>query len=159
MHIRAMSPEELRDRIIEAGFAGDRASDPDLIVKIIPLVQERMKTLSDFLPKTEFFFHAMSVSLEDFKKVKKSDKEIAEILKQGAQLIKEAGTLESQTLEPLLRDLAMQMEIKPGQLFMALRVAVTGSSVSPPLLESMEVLGLETCTARLNEAADSLLSQ
>ena len=52
-----------------------------------------------------------------------------------------------------MRALADEREMKAGDLFMLLRVAVTGKAVSPPLFESMEVLGRERCLRRLEEAA------
>ena len=54
------------------------------------------------------------------------------------------------------RALAQELELKAGALFMLLRVAVTGRSVSPPLFESMEVLGRERCLRRLDEAVARL---
>ena len=55
-----------------------------------------------------------------------------------------------------MRALAKQLGLKVGQLFMAVRVAVTGSPVSPPLIETMHVLGRETVLARLDTALTAL---
>jgi glutamyl-tRNA synthetase len=51
-----------------------------------------------------------------------------------------------------MRDLADQLGLKAGQLFGILRVAVTGRNISPPLFETMEVIGKETVLARLQQA-------
>jgi glutamyl-tRNA synthetase len=59
-------------------------------------------------------------------------------------------------LEQSMRALAEEIAVKPGDLFMLLRVAVTGKPVSPPLFESMEVLGRERCLSRLTAALDVL---
>ena len=55
-----------------------------------------------------------------------------------------------------MRTLAEDLEMKPGDLFMLLRVACTGRTVSPPLFESMEILGRERCLSRIETAAGRL---
>ncbi|MCH7838286.1 MAG: glutamate--tRNA ligase, partial [Chloroflexi bacterium] len=63
---------------------------------------------------------------------------------------------EHEALEAALRSLAEERGMKAGDLFMLLRVAVTGRPISPPLFESMEVLGRERCLRRIDEAAERL---
>ena len=64
------------------------------------------------------------------------------------------GTCEwtAESIEAALRELPEQLELKPKAVFQAIRVAVTGSTVSPPLFESLELLGRETTLARLSAA-------
>ena len=67
----------------------------------------------------------------------------------------ECEALESwqhETIEQAMRSLAEDLEMKAGDLFMLLRVACTGRAVSPPLFESMEILGRERCLDRLERA-------
>ena len=59
-------------------------------------------------------------------------------------------------LEGLLRPLAEELGLKTGQLFGALRVAVTGQTAAPPLFDTMSVLGKETCLKRIDAALDKL---
>ena len=59
-------------------------------------------------------------------------------------------------LESIMRALADEIGAKPGDLFSLIRVAVTGRKVTPPLFESMEILGKDRCLARLQAAADAL---
>jgi glutamyl-tRNA synthetase len=59
-------------------------------------------------------------------------------------------------MEPPMRALADELGLKTGQLFGILRAAVTGQTVSPPLFECMEVVGRETCLARLKQAEELL---
>ena len=59
-------------------------------------------------------------------------------------------------MEAPLRTLVEELALKPIQLFTAIRVAVTGRTISPPLFETMEVLGRPTTLARLGEAIDRL---
>ncbi len=56
------------------------------------------------------------------------------------------------TLEGLLRPMAPELELTTGQLFGALRVATTGRKAAPPLFDTMAVLGIERCMARLRAA-------
>lgn len=60
--------------------------------------------------------------------------------------------------EEAMRALAEQLGVKPGQLFGAIRVAVTAREVSPPLFQTMEILGKETSLGRIKAAA-TLLEQ
>ena len=61
-------------------------------------------------------------------------------------------------METPLRPLVEELGLKPIQLFTAIRVAVTGRTISPPLFETMEALGRQTALARLSDAIDRLTS-
>ncbi len=61
-----------------------------------------------------------------------------------------------ETTEPPLRALAEELELKPGQLFGIIRMAVTGQAVSPPLFESMEIIGKEKSLTRMVQAIELL---
>jgi len=156
VYIRNMALEELADRMVSGGFI-KRQIPKDLLLKILPLIRERMKTLADFEEKIGYFFDDVTVSFADFKKVKKMDApKISVMLKETADKIEALKTLEKEKIEDLLRQLATEMEVKPGMLFMALRVALTGKSVSPPLLESMEIMGEDLVLTRIRNAAVAL---
>lgn len=114
----------------------------DLIEKTIPLIQERIKKLSDYLPLCEFFFHspgAYEISLDD--KSALIDK-ITERLQglNGWQGVK---------IGEAMQKLAEELGIKNSEFFMILRVAITGKKISPPLNDSMEILGKEEVIDRL----------
>jgi glutamyl-tRNA synthetase len=66
------------------------------------------------------------------------------------------GAFDHTTTEPALRALADELGVKPGQLFGILRVAATGQTVSPPLFETLALLGRETTLVRLDRAAERL---
>jgi glutamyl-tRNA synthetase len=66
----------------------------------------------------------------------------------------EAYTLDE--LEQPIRDLAEEMELKLGQVFGVLRIAITDQKVSPPLIESMEILGEEVTLTRLKKAIETI---
>jgi glutamyl-tRNA synthetase len=59
-------------------------------------------------------------------------------------------------MEPPMRELAAKLGLKPGQLFGAIRVAVSGSTATPPLFQMMEVLGREVSLKRIEQAIERL---
>ncbi len=154
VYIRNLTLEELAGRL-EQGFLG-REVPRDRLLKILPQVQERLKTLSAFPAITDYFFEDVAVSIEDFKKVKKEAPAIAAMPTQAADAFEALGTFEHEKIESLIREMAKAMEVKAGALFMAIRVAITGKGVSPPLIESMEVLGMEESLRRIRNAAEAL---
>ena len=154
-HIRAKHSEELADRDSD-GFLGGREVSREMVLKLLPLVQERMKTLSDFSVLTDYFFGQVSPSIDDFKKAKKmSLQQVSEALDRCAERIEAENRIDAEETEQVIRSLAIEMNVKPGSVFMALRIAVTGRVVSPPLLESMAILGTEECLKRVRAAAQA----
>jgi glutamyl-tRNA synthetase len=79
-----------------------------------------------------------------------------EVLKKTLQTLESIGTWAATDLEAAVRPLTEAMGLKAGPFFSVLRVAVTGRTASPPLFETMEVLGRDRCMARLTEALDRL---
>ncbi len=151
VYIRSLGIEELADKVMETGL-GDMEVGRDQVVKVLPLVQERMKTLTEFSERADFFFKEVATSVESFKKVKLAPGEIARLLERAVPVIEEVGLDAADLLETRLRDLAVECEVKVGQIFMAVRIAVTGKSATPPLIESMAVLGQAECVARIGRA-------
>ena len=118
---------------------------------LLPLVRERLVTLADFEELTSFFYRPISVPLETL--LKKADEAI---VRQQLELTLSAlGSLSSwdhSSLEQAIRALQEQHEWKKSQYFMMVRVAVTGLTATPPLFETMEVLGREETLTRLAQA-------
>lgn len=140
-YIRKMKIEDLQQKIEE--FIGDKY-DKEIVAKTIPLVQERIKKLSDYVPLCEFFF----------KPPKQYDVNLADQKDLLQKISKELERVEEWTADKIgevMVALADQEGIKHGLFFMALRVAVTGRKISPPLNESMEILGKEECVDRIKK--------
>ena len=78
-------------------------------------------------------------------------------LKQAHEVLETLPDFDSESTHKALRSLAEQVELKPGQLFTPVRVALTGQLVSPPLFETMEILGREVVLNRIAQA-EQLLS-
>ncbi|OGK18804.1 glutamate--tRNA ligase [Candidatus Roizmanbacteria bacterium RIFCSPHIGHO2_01_FULL_39_8] len=115
----------------------------DIVIKTIPLIRERIKKLSDYLPLCEFFF-------------KKPDRYDIDLSSKKELLVKVRKELErvkewkADTIGQTMQDMANREKVKTGEFFMTLRIAITGKKISPPLNESMEILGKEECLARLD---------
>lgn len=138
-YIRKLKSKNLELKIQE--FIG-RDYSGDVIEKTTPLVQERMKKLSDFLPLCEFFFKKPNKYEVDLSPKKdllaKIHHKLSEIKNWRADLIGQQMQL-----------LAKELNLKNSEVFMILRVAITGKKISPPLNESMEILGKKECLARI----------
>ncbi|WP_328701952.1 glutamate--tRNA ligase [Aestuariimicrobium ganziense] len=158
-YLRALTSEELAERIVahhvETGGEALSQRDQATLVKAVPLVQERMVLLGDALPKLGFLF-SEGVEVED--EARASLGEDA-----GAVLDAAVGALEAlpewstAEIEAALRAALVDgLGIKPKFAFGPVRVAITGSRVSPPLFESMELLGREASLERLKALRGSL---
>jgi glutamyl-tRNA synthetase len=153
--IRRIDADDLVNRIV--AFFPDRKLDRALVAKIVPLIRERMKKLGDFDEWTDYFWKDdLHLTREAFRRARMPDAEIARVLTACAELLDRQPDVSAARDEPALRDLAGAQKVKVGDLFMALRVAVTGKSATPPLLESMEILGKERSLARVRAAAKFL---
>jgi glutamyl-tRNA synthetase len=158
-YIRGLSPEDLARRLREGPLAGRDDVDDATLRKIVPLVRERMKKLSDFGPLTDFLFaKSVSPSVADMVPKKGTPAATADALEQAAAVLQGAAEWQAGPLEATARQLCDRLGWKPRDFFMPIRVAVTGSPVSPPLFESVEVLGREKTLARLRQAAAMLKS-
>jgi glutamyl-tRNA synthetase len=159
-HVRLLDPDDfarrLQGHLIHAGLIGEQPSEAQLalVAGAAPLVQERVQTLGEGTDMLRFLF----VSDQDFTR---DEAAVAKQLGEQGQSVLAASipALENLTdwstpaIEEALRvELLERLELKPRSAFGPLRVAVTGRQVSPPLFESMELLGRDTTLARLRSA-------
>jgi len=153
--IRRLGADGMVDRIVD--FFPERKFDRALLARIVPLILERMKKLADFDEWTDYFFRKEVVlTREAFRRAKLPATDLARVLTACADRLGERPAIEAKRDEPALRELATALKVKVGDLFMAMRVAVTGRSATPPLLESMEILGRDASIERLRAAAKFL---
>jgi glutamyl-tRNA synthetase len=152
-YIRALPLEELQKRL--QPYLPD--ADPDYLRRIIPLVQERLKRLDEAPALTEFFFRDEleydSALLVAKKHTPEESKAALSRVLDTLSAIEEFGI---ESLENGLRGLVEELGWKTGHLFMAIRVAVTGSTATPPLFETMSVLGKERSLTRIRRAIEKL---
>lgn len=156
-HIRLLPTEELAARIkpfyLRAGYRVDEST----LLAIIPLIRERLVTLDDCLAFGGFFFQETVEPKPEELIAKGLDaKRSAEIARKAYEIFSGLAEISHETAEPPLRELVEELELKPNQVFGILRVAVTGQTVSPPLFESMEVIGKEMVLARVRNAIEIL---
>jgi len=151
-YIRRLSPEALADRLRQAVPLAREIGD-DRLRRTLPLVQERLKRLSDY-PALVGFLFADRVRPDPAELVAKkaTPAETAQALRRAIERLESLADWTAPALEAICRALAEELGWKAGQLFMPMRVAVTGTRVSPPLFESMEILGRERALDRLRTA-------
>jgi glutamyl-tRNA synthetase len=154
-HIRLLSTEDLAARLkpyfTEAGLEVQH----DVLLKITPLIRERLVTLDDCLTFASFFFQEdVEPTPEDLIAKGLDAKGSAEIAKKVYEILASLSDISHQIAEPPLRSYVESSGLSANQVFGILRVAVTGQKVSPPLFESMEVIGREKVLQRLRKAIE-----
>jgi glutamyl-tRNA synthetase len=153
----------LRDLDAEAFFERlrDVPLSDDYLQQVIPLVQERVDTLADFTAYASFFFvgevdfdpKALPKLVAKNRTPPQTAKLFRALLEERLDAISEWS---AESLEQALRVFCESHELSPKELFMPLRIALTGRTATPPLFETMEVLGKERCRWRLRRAMDTL---
>ena len=156
-YIRALGADELTERIVafhtERGD-WDTSIDVDVLRRAVPLVSERMTLLGEALPKLGFLF-ADRVEIEEAARASLPDN-AAEVLDAGIEVL-ETASFDAASIQAGLREkLVDGLGIKPKFAFGPLRVGLTGAKVSPPLFESMEILGREETLKRLRALRETL---
>jgi glutamyl-tRNA synthetase len=141
VYLRALLPEEYADRLV--AYLRERGYDWDeeLVRRVAPLVQEKIATLGEFPAFARFFFERVPP---------KQPLEDGAVLPAAAKALAEVEPFEAASIEAALRELAEQLGLKPRQAFQPLRLALTGSAVSPGLFESLELLGREESIERIS---------
>jgi glutamyl-tRNA synthetase len=157
VYIREMSDEALADTTLPfLERALGRPADRGLFLRIIPLVKERIKLLSEIVDMADFFFteDEPSYSAETLLAKKYADNPAgaAEALERVAAASEGLDEWSHEAIEAAIRPLADELGVKAGELFGVVRVAVTGKSATPPLFETMEILGRDKTLKRLRAA-------
>jgi glutamyl-tRNA synthetase len=154
--IRALTLDEFLNWSLpflkDAGVITGTDSEVALVKAALPLIQERIVTLSEVPPMLKFLF-TTNFAVEEASVSKISDAPSKDILKRSLAELTPLSTWDHTSIEAALRaSLIEEMGLKPRIAFTALRIATTGSTISPPLFESMELLGKEACLARITGA-------
>jgi glutamyl-tRNA synthetase len=157
VYIRSLSIEDLAKRLAPFFRAAGLEPEPARLLAITPLIQERINTLEEAVEIAGFFFRSGVSPAPDHLVGKNMDAQAsAEAARQAREAISQVETMEPSTLEPRLRALAEKLGLSAGQLFGILRIAVTGQPVSPPLIETMHVLGKTEVVSRIDRAVELL---
>jgi glutamyl-tRNA synthetase len=156
-HIRTMPVAELADRLSAVVEAAGFKLAPGKMAQITPLIQERIKLLNDVLTVADFFFADELAPYDSAELIpKKGDAALAlRVLEKALETLGTAAFTHDD-LDAALRSAAESLGIKAGQMFEPVRVAVCGRKNAPPLFATLEVLGRETCLARIEKAISKL---
>jgi glutamyl-tRNA synthetase len=146
VYLRALPPEELAHRLVL--WLGENGYDWDaeLVTRATPLVQEKIARLAEFPGFAGFLFGDVEPDPADLDGG-------APMLAAAEEALAALEPFEADAIESSLRGAADELGLKPRQAFQPVRVAVTGSKVSPGLFESIELLGRETTLSRLRAAS------
>lgn len=155
LHIRALNDEELASRIKPYFDLADIKTDQATLLKIAPIVKERIATLDDVVEMAGFFFKA-NVTYDGGELVQKglSMADVENILMDTLKILDKSTSMSKENIEDPLRSYVETSGWSAGQVFGVLRVAVTGQKVSPPLFESMEIIGKEKVLTRMRNALE-----
>jgi glutamyl-tRNA synthetase len=161
-HLRALPVEELANRLVPvlqaAGVLDEHVSDEQraLLAAATPLVQERMTTLAESVEMLGFLFvdeGAFERDPADAEKLLNEDGKA--VVKAAQDALASLHSWETTAIDEALRAaLVEELGLKPRNAFGPVRVAITGRRVSPPLFESLELLGRERAMARLSSAQE-----
>ena len=124
---------------------------------LLPSIQERIESLNDILPLVSFVLDEKFIVSEDHWKDVFSENTEQYLIEVKEALIN-IDTFEEDLIEKTMRDLLEKCGIKAKEGFQSVRVAVTGSKISPPLFTSMFALGRGACLARIEERIEILQS-
>jgi glutamyl-tRNA synthetase len=146
MYIRALPEEEFAHALIL--WLGEQGYDWDAVLlrKTAPLVQEKLTRLDEFPAYARFLFEDVSPDPEELDGG-------APVIAAARDALAQLEPFTAESIEAALRGVADQLGLKPRQAFQPLRIAITGSRISPGLFESIELLGREKTLERLNSAA------
>ena len=156
-YIRQLEVDDLAQRLVPfLRQEGLEVATPDL-VPLVPLIQERLKTLSEAADWIDFFFQepdGYDANLLVGKKMTVADSRDA--LQQARDRLAALPNFEVETIDGALRALADELGLKVGQLLGVVRVAVSGKTVAPPLFETLSILGRERVVARIDRGLEAL---
>ena len=137
----------------------DHLLSDERLLAILPLVHERMDRLDEFITKTDFFFTGdVVVTPESLTPKKRELSEVRPALVGLVEALDGLSDWNRERLQDTLRGFCESAEWKPRDLFMPVRIAVTGSKATPGLFETLEVLGKERVRRRLRVAIQILKS-
>jgi glutamyl-tRNA synthetase len=162
VYMRKLSPDDFAQRALpfmERDLPAEvkRPLSTAYLKEVLPLIQERAKILKEVAPLSRYFFVD---NLEYDAKLLLGKDMTPESTIHALSIARERLTgqepFDATALEAMLRPLAIELTLKTGQLFGALRTAVSGETATPPLFQMMTVLGKDRCLKRIDEAISKL---
>ncbi|HPH97962.1 MAG TPA: glutamate--tRNA ligase [Anaerolineaceae bacterium] len=157
VYIRSLTVEDLAQRIQPFFEKAGLKADMPTLLKIAPIIHERLAGL-DEAPEIAGFFFRDEVTPEAAELAAKNmtAAQSAKVARDAHAILSALPEITPALAEPPMRSYVEQSGFSAGQVFGILRIAVTGQKVSPPLFESMEIIGREKVLARILRAAETL---
>ncbi len=162
-YIRKLSDQELGSRITQSlmQIGWTKAAEPEIQQKInqlAPLVKERIKKLTDFVPLTDFIFEKAEYDQEVFDKIlKKQQVDLGNTMNEIASTMENLSTpWDAKQFEERFRALADKLGLSASEMFQLIRAGVSGQLVTPPLFESIQILGEQETISRIKNVIPSL---
>jgi len=157
VYMREADVDELAERLLPVYREAGLDADLETVKQIVPLLQPRIKKLTDALPLSSFFFEDEIQIDPDLLIANKMDAASSlHALQRAREVLAQVEPFTPEGLEQPLRDLADALDVRVGPLFGILRGAVTGQRVSPPLFESMSILGRERTLQQVDKGIELL---
>lgn len=157
LHIRALDDGELAKRILPFFLDKGINADAATVAKITPLLKERMATLDECVELASFFFKdEVEPKPEELVAKGLTPAQSADVAKKAYEILSSLPDMKLTTAEPPMREYVENSGLSAGQVFGIMRVAVTGQKVSPPLFESMEIIGREKVLERIRKSIELL---
>lgn len=159
LHLRELSDRDLADRLLPYFTAAGITADVETLEKLAPVLKPRLVTLDEGPEKAGFFF-SDSIEYDPAELIPPdtSLEQAKEIAAKSLTILQDAGTASPEVIEPIFKAYLESSGYAPKQVFGFLRTAVTGQKVTPPLFESMEVIGFETCLQRIKQATETVFA-
>jgi glutamyl-tRNA synthetase len=145
VYLRALPVDDYAEVLVQYLRDQGYGWDERLVRAAAPLVQEKIAKLGEFPTFAGFLFHDVEANVDGG----------VEVVAAARDALAGLEPFTAESIEAALRAVLERLGLKPRQGFQPIRVAVTGSRVSPGLFESIELLGRETTLARLNAAAEA----
>lgn len=159
-YIRELTAEELAKRLKPFLERDGLTVDDDLLLQVAPLVQTRMKTLAEITDLAGYFFRDWAeftgADVDDLIQKKMDAEGTVRMLNAAIDLTRTVEPFDHTTMYEAFKELASELDVKNGQLFGSMRVALTGQRISTPTFETMEILGREESIRRFEIAINSL---
>ncbi len=156
-HIRGLAIDDLSARLLPVIRQSGVTITPEELLRITPLIRERIKLLRDVLTAADFFFVDQLPAYDPAELIpQKGDAAMALKVLQKAQQVLPDVEFKHDPLDQALRAAAQELTVKAGQMFQPIRVAVCGRKNAPPLFETLEVLGKSKTLARIEQAISKM---
>jgi glutamyl-tRNA synthetase len=154
-HIRGLPLEELSARLLPIVQGAGFNVSSEKMLRVTPLIRERIKLLRDVLTAADFFFVDQLPPYDPAELIPQKG-DMAMVLKVLARAQEVLANVEFKhdPLDQTLRAAAQDLGVKAGQMFQPIRVAVCGRKNAPPLFETLEVLGRESTLDRIERAIE-----